>query len=192
MINVAVIYFSRYGHTEALAKSVAKGVGSVEGVTLHLLTAEEAQKNLDLLNMVDGMIFGSPTYMGSLSAGLKSFFETTSHLWMEQKWRNKIAAGFTNSGSQHGDKLCTLFQMTLFAMQHGMVWVGLDLLPGYNSSTGGPTDLNRLGCWLGVMSQSNVDQGPDAVPPESDHKTAEYLGKRVAEATKQWARGKTG
>jgi multimeric flavodoxin WrbA len=192
MVNIAVIYHSQYGHTAALARSIAKGVESVEDVKLHLLTADEAQKSLDLLNTVDGMIFGSPTYMGSLSAGLKAFMETTANLWTEQKWRNKIAAGFTNSGSQHGDKLCTLFQMTLFAMQHGMIWVGLDLKPGYNSSKGSPNDLNRIGSWLGAMSQSNVDQGADVVPPESDHKTAEYLGKRVAEVTKQWVGGKTG
>lgn len=192
MVNIAVIYYSKYGHTEVLARSVAKGVESAEGVKVHLLTAGEAQEKLDFLDTMDAMIFGSATYMGSLSSGMKAFFESTAGLWMQQKWRNKIAAGFTNSGGQHGDKLSTLFQMTLFAMQHGMIWVGLDLMPGYNSSKGGPGDLNRLGSWLGVMSQSNVDEGPDVVPPESDRKTGEHLGARVAEATKQWVRGLAG
>lgn len=48
---------------------------------------------------------------------------------MPQLWRNKIAAGFTNSGAMHGDKLHSLVTMALFAAQHGMIWVGLDLFP---------------------------------------------------------------
>ncbi len=52
------------------------------------------------------------------------------------KWRNKVAAGFTNSGAQNGDKLHSLISMALFAAQHGMLWVGLDLKPGNDSSRG--------------------------------------------------------
>ncbi len=55
---------------------------------MHLFTAAEAQANLEMLGTMDGFIFGSPTYMGSLSAGLKAFMEATSGLWAEQKWRN--------------------------------------------------------------------------------------------------------
>jgi NAD(P)H dehydrogenase (quinone) len=59
------------------------------------------------------MIFGSPTYMGSASAAFKAFMEATSQRWMEQRWAMKLAAGFTNSGSQNGDK-----QNTLDAVRH--------------------------------------------------------------------------
>lgn len=71
--------------------------------------------------------FGSPTYNGSISAKLKQFFEDANKpAWAELKWRNKIAAGFTNSGAHSGDKLNMLMSMALFAAQHAMVWVGLD------------------------------------------------------------------
>lgn len=66
------------------------------------------------------------------------------------------------------------------AMQHGMTWIGLDLLPGNNTSKGSVQDLNRLGSFMGAMAQSNVDMGPDQAPIESDRKTAEHLGRRVA------------
>lgn len=105
-------------------------------------------------------------------------------------WKNKIAGGFTNSGSQSGDKLNSLTDLAVFAMQHAMIWVGLDLLPGNNHSKGSVGDLNRLGAFLGAMAQSNVDEGPDLAPPTADRDTAEHYGRRVAEVAKIWARGR--
>ena len=81
--------------------------------------------------------------------------EATSKHWLELKWRDKIAGGFTNSASQSGDKLNTLTDLVIFAMQHGMIWVGLGMLPGNNHSKGSVEDLNCLGAFLGVMAQSN-------------------------------------
>jgi multimeric flavodoxin WrbA len=106
------------------------------------------------------------------------------------RWKDKIAAGFTNSGSQAGDKLATLMQIALFAAQHGMHWINLDLPPANNSSLGSKEELNRLGFWLGAAAQSNVDEGPDLAPPEADLATARHLGQRVAEATLQFVRGR--
>jgi hypothetical protein len=63
-------------------------------------------------------------------------------------------------------------------------------MPGNSSSTGGAGDLNRLGSWLGAMAQSNTDEGPDVTPPESDLKTAAYLGQRVAKIALQLAAGR--
>jgi multimeric flavodoxin WrbA len=79
--------------------------------------------------------------------------------------------------------------MALFAAQHGMHWVNLDLPPANNSTTGAEGDLNRLGFWLGAAAQSNVDEGPDTAPPESDLATARHLGRRVARVALQFARG---
>lgn len=181
MSHIAIVYHSGYGHTAAQAEAVQKGAAGVPGATVDLIKAEDAIKNLDQFDKADAIIFGAPTYMGSASAPFKAFMDATSHLWMKQKWKDKIAAGFTNSGSQSGDKLNTLIELFIFAMQHHMIWVGLGLLPGNNASTGSVDDLNRLGSFSGAMSQSNVDQGPDVAPPESDRRTAEHLGKRVAE-----------
>ena len=105
-------------------------------------------------------------------------------------WRDKIAAGFTNSGARAGDKLATLIQLALFAAQHGMHWVNLALPPANHSSTGSDQELNRLGFWLGAAAQSNTDQGPDLAPPEADLATARHLGRRVAETALQLAHGR--
>jgi multimeric flavodoxin WrbA len=132
------------------------------------------------------VIFGSPTYMGSASAAMKRFMEATSARWLEQKWADKLAAGFTNSGSQNGDKQNTLIEFATLAAQHGMVWINLNLLPGNNSSGGSVDDLNRLGGTLGAMAQSNVDEGPDVCPPQADLETARHLGRRVAGCALRW------
>ena len=194
MPSVCVVYHSGFGHTKVQAEHVAKGAEAVEGTEVHLLPVEGFPEPVDhkygpewdVLMQADAIVFGSPTYMGSVSAALKQFMERSSAAWYGAAWKNKIAAGFTNSASWSGDKLNSLTGMFIFAMQHQMVWVGLDLMPGYNSSQGSPEDLNRVGCFSGAMAQSNADDGPDVAPPEAARKTAEHLGKRVAEATARW------
>lgn len=103
--------------------------------------------------------------------------------WFEQQWKGKIAAGFTNSASQNGDKLTTLFQLSIFAMQMGLIWVGVSDLPGNNWSGGARTDLNRLGSWVGAMGQSNADE---EIPSIGDLDTAGRLGARVAVITRRF------
>src|SRR5216684_2294523 len=75
--------------------------------------------------------------------------------------------------------------LVTLAMQHGMVWVGLGLAPGFNHSKGSIEDLNRLGASIGAMGQSNADQGVEGTAA-SDFRTMEALGKRVAEAAVRW------
>jgi len=142
------------------------------------------------IDAADAVIFGTPTYMGGASSRFRAFAEFTSKKWYGQEWKDKIAAGFTNSASQSGDKLATLASLQVFAAQHGMLWVGLDLLPGNNSSKGSVEDLNRLGSFVGLMTQANADQSAEMAPPDADHRTAEHFGRRVAEATRRWVRGK--
>ncbi|MBP2199019.1 flavodoxin family protein [Pantoea cypripedii] len=181
---ISIVYDSGYGHTARVAQAVAAGVNEVDGAEVCLMPVAEGGIDWEKLEKSDAIIFGSPTYNGMVSARLKLFFEdSTKVAWVNLKWRNKIAAGFTNSGAQHGDKLNSLVSMMLFASQHGMVWVGLDLMPGNSSSTGSTSDLNRLGSWLGVMTQANTDEAPDIAPPVSDLLTAQYLGRRVANIT---------
>ncbi len=188
MSLIVIVYHSTYGHTEVQAKAVLQGVQRVDGVTGLLLHVTEVEKHWDDLNGADGIIFGCPTYMGSASADFKRFMEASSKLWAEQIWKDKLAAGFTNSGSQSGDKLNTLVQLAIFAAQHGMLWVSLGMLPGNNTSSGSLADMNRLGSYLGAMAQSNIDMGSDAVPPRSDRETAALLGQRVAEVCRRYDR----
>jgi multimeric flavodoxin WrbA len=188
--SIAVVYHSGYGHTEVIAEAVAEGARSVEGVTVSVVTAGEIETpdsaGLTQLDSADAMIFGAPTYMGSASAVFKTFMEATSTRWMEQKWADKLAAGFTNSGSMNGDKQNTLIEFFTFSMQHGMAWVGLGQMPGNNHSGGSESDTNRLGASIGCMSQANVDQGGDVAPPDADRETARLFGARVARAALRW------
>lgn len=173
---ISVVYDSGFGHTASLAASVAAGAQTISGAEAQLVAVSQAPIHWETLTASDAIIFGSPTYNGTVSARFKQFMEdSTRAAWIPQKWRNKLAAGFTNSGALHGDKLSTLVTMSLFAAQHGMLWVGLDLFPGKTAD-----ELNRVGSWLGAMAQSD-DAPPELTPIPSDLKTAEYLGKRVAE-----------
>jgi multimeric flavodoxin WrbA len=180
MARVAVVYHSGFGHTKALAESVARGAGAVPGAVVKLIPVAEAEAHEAELDAADAIIFGAPTYMGSLSADFAKFKDWTSKAWQKQAWKDKIAAGFTNSASWSGDKLNSLVQLVTLASQHGMIWVGLGLLPGNNHSRGSSEDLNRVGAFLGGMAQANADQGVEGIA-RSDFLTMEALGKRVAE-----------
>ncbi len=182
---IAVVYHSGYGHTQKQAEAVAEGAAKT-GAQVLLVPVSEAEARIAEINAADAIVFGAPTYMGSVSAPFKAFMDFSSSVWFTRGWKDKIAAGFTNSASQSGDKLNSLQQLSIFAMQHGMIWVGLDLLPGNNNSKGSVNDLNRLGSFLGAMAQSNNDEGPDQGPIRSDLETAKHLGQRVATLTAQF------
>lgn len=178
---VSIIYDSGYGHTEKQAEAVAEGVRRVSEAEARLIAVTNGEIPWEMLAASDAIIFGSPTYNGTVSARLKKFMEdSTRPAWMPQAWRNKIAAGFTNSGAQHGDKLNSLITMALFAAQHGMIWVGLDLFSGRSAD-----QPNRIGGWLGAMAQSD-DVSPEFSPIASDLETAAHLGQRVAEVAGQF------
>lgn len=190
-IRTCVVYHSGFGHTARQAEAVMRGMKDVDDVDASLVPVEDLadakSPAWETLDAADALVFGCPTYMGSTSAGLKAFMEATSGRWMERKWADKLAAGFTNSGSQNGDKQNTLIDIASFAAQHGMVWINLNLMPGNNNSGGSVADLNRLGAFLGAMAQSNVDEGPDKAPTAADLETAKKLGERVASCARRWA-----
>jgi NAD(P)H dehydrogenase (quinone) len=187
MKRVYVIHHSGFGHTKRQAEAVHRGAAAVDGVDAALWTTDEATERLDELDGADALIFGCPTYMGSLSAEMKKFFETAAGKWAVQAWKDKIAGGFTNSGSFSGDKLSTLSDLFYNAMQHGMIWVSLGMLPSQNDREAvktirgpGPDAHNRSGSFMGAMA-SSFECGPDVAPSKGDLETAELYGRRVAE-----------
>lgn len=185
MAKVAVVYHSGYGHTRKQAEAVAQGAGAE-------LIAIDAEGNLAesgwaALEAADAIIFGSPTYMGMASWQFKKFADASSKPWFSQKWKNKVAAGFTNSATMNGDKLSTLHYLFTLAMQHGMVWVSTGMMPA-NSKAAQRNDVNYVGSFCGAMMQTPSDATPDEVLP-GDIETARQFGQRVAEVARQFVAG---
>lgn len=196
MAKIAIVYHSNYGHTKLQAEAVRRGAGSVPGSEASLYTAEEATARLDELDGADAIVFGTATYMGNIAAGMKAFMEASVGKWFAAAWKDKIAGGFSNSASFSGDKLNTLQGLVVFAMQHGMIWVGTGMFPAasdpasLNSVAGpGPEVTNRAGSFIGPMAASFQVSPPDA-PPTGDLATAEAYGRRVAEITIQFGKGR--
>lgn len=168
MTNIVVVYHSGFGHTKLQAEAVAKGANA------DLMSTDAV--DFDKLEKADAIIFGSPTYMGTVSAEFKKFMDDSSKVWLQQKWVNKIAGGFTNSSSMSGDKQSTLIAMSVYAAQHGMIWVGAE----YDSEN------DRFGSGLGAMAQSENAPASESNPPKQDLIRAENYGKRIAQITEQF------
>ncbi|WP_424186335.1 flavodoxin family protein [Actinokineospora sp. G85] len=191
-VLVVVAFHSGHGHTARQAAAVAEGAGGTPGARAELVDVSEVDDaGWALLDAADAIVFGSPTHMGTRSAVFQAFAEATAGIWAQGRWRDKLAAGFTNSAGVNGDKLATLTSLVVFAAQHGMTWVPLGLPPGWLfTANGSPTDLNRLGGFLGALAQSPSDVGPEHAPPDSDLRTAAHLGGRVALAARRVAAGR--
>ena len=125
MSKVAIVYHSGFGHTQAIAEAVAKGAEGVANVRVSLIPVGEAEAREAELDSADAIIFGSPTYMGGVSADFAKFKDWTSKRWLTRAWQDKLAAGFTVSASWGGDKQNTLNQLLTLAAQHA--WCGLVL-----------------------------------------------------------------
>ena len=182
MADVVVVFHSGYGHTQRMAQAVAEGAGAQ-------LIAIDADGNLpaggwDRLKAADAIIFGSPTYMGSVSWQFKKFADASSRPWYAQEWKDKIAAGFTNSAGMNGDKFNVLVTLFTLAMQHGMVWVSQGLMPSQTRASR-RDDVNYLVSYAGAVAQSPSDAGADAMSA-GDLETARLFGQRVSEAAQRW------
>ena len=185
-MKIVIIYHSGYGHTKIVAEHIQKGASRVlEQVTL--LSTLEAQDNFEMLHQADTLIFGSPTYMGTISADFKKFMEATGIFWYSQKWKDKFAAGFTNSSTLNGDKLNTLQQLSLFASQHSMLWVSTGILPKFENDKQ-LEEPNGLASYLGLMTLS--DNSTKEVNQLKGLETAELFGERIAQITKQFKQSK--
>lgn len=178
MAKVVVVFHSGYGHAQRMAQSVASGAQGE-------LLAIDADGNLpeggwETLAAADAIVFGSPTYMGSVSWQFKKFADDSSKAWFVQKWKDKLFAGFTNSATMNGDKLSTLHYLFTLAMQHSGVWVGTGMMPS-NSKAATRNDVNYVGSFSGAMAQSPSDASPAEMLP-GDLETARQFGARVAAA----------
>ncbi|MEY4738209.1 MAG: hypothetical protein RL302_2528 [Pseudomonadota bacterium] len=176
MPNVVVVFHSGYGHTQRLAQSVAQGAGAS-------LIAIDADGNVpasawEALAAADAIIFGSPTYMGSVSWQFKKFADASSKPWYTQAWKDKIFGGFTASANMNGDKLSTLHYLMTLAMQHGGVWAGTGL--HHNTLKASQrSDINYLASSAGPMAQTPGDASADGMNA-GDLETGRLFGERIA------------
>jgi len=142
MIDILVLYYSRYGATAAMAQRIALGIESVSGCQARIRTVPPVSTvceataddipaegppyaTLDDLRECAGLALGSPTRFGNMAAPLKYFLDSTSSLWLSGALIGKPAAVFTSTSSLHGGQETTLLSMMLPLLHHGMLLLGL-------------------------------------------------------------------
>lgn len=185
-----MLYYSRYGATEALAREVCRGVDSVKGMAARLRTVppvsavSEATENeipddgppyvssSDLAEC-SGIVMGSPTRFGNMSSALKYFIDSTGADWMKGTLIGKPAGVFTSTSSLHGGSETTLLTMAIPLLHHGMLYVGLPYSEEELSTT-------TSGGSLYGATHVTWGKNPDLLSDE-EKVIAAKLGKRVAE-----------
>ncbi len=178
MSRVAIAFHSGYGHTQRIAEAVRDGAASLASTQARLIDVSHIDaQGWAALSAADAIVFGAPTYMGGPSAAFKAFADASSKIWFSQGWKDRVAGGFTCSLAMSGDKLSTLNYFFTLAMQHGMIWVGLGMLP--SAQAGDAASTNRIGSYTGVMAQAD-NVPPDLSPPQGDLDTAHAYGRRIA------------
>ncbi len=179
MSHIVIVFHSGYGHTAKVAQAIAETSGG-------MLLAIDPEGNLpaggwEQLAAARTIVFGSPTYMGSVSWQFKKFADASSKPWFIQAWKDKLAAGFTNSASMNGDKLSTLHYLFTLSQQHGMLWVGTGLMPS-NSKAATREDINYVASSSGLMTTTPSDASVDEMVA-GDLATARAFGERLKQIT---------
>jgi NAD(P)H dehydrogenase (quinone) len=185
MPNIIIVYHSGYGHTKKVAEAVQSGATDAGADVKLLCVADIDDDAWSQLETADAIVFGSPTYMGGPSADFKKFADASSRPWLAQKWKDKIAGGFTNSAHMNGDKFLTISYFVTLAMQHGMIWTGLGMMPA-NTKAATRNDLNYVGGFTGLLTESPADASPEEAPPAGDLETAKVYGARIAAVAARW------
>jgi NAD(P)H dehydrogenase (quinone) len=188
--DVLVLYYSRFGATEALAREICEGIDSVGGVCARLRTVPAVSTTIaaseepvpaegppyatrEDLRECAGLVMGSPTRFGNMAAALKYFIDGTASEWMSGALSGKPAAVFTSTSSLHGGQESTLLTMALPLIHHGMLFVGLP----YTEPALSPT---RSGGSPYGASHVSWNRDPDEIADE-ERELARALGRRVAE-----------
>jgi multimeric flavodoxin WrbA len=177
--RIVIVFHSGYGHTARVAEAVAAASGGK-------LLAIDAEGNLpaggwESIAAADTVVFGTPTYMGGPSWQFKKFADASSKPWFARAWKDKLAAGFTNSATMNGDKSSTLNYLFTLSQQHGMLWFGTALMPS-NAKAATRDDINYVGASSGLMTTTPSDASVDEMVP-GDLATARAFGERIADVT---------
>jgi NAD(P)H dehydrogenase (quinone) len=191
MTEILVLYYSRHGATAEVARHIARGVESVQGVTARLRTVPAVSTNTtatepavpptgapyatyDDLAQCDGLALGSPTRFGNMAAPLKYFLDGTSSLWLNGALDRKPAAVFTSTSSMHGGQESTLLTMMVPLLHHGMYLVGLPYTaPALNRTRTGGSPYGASHLAVQGAGQPKLS--------EDERELAQLLGRRLAE-----------
>jgi NAD(P)H dehydrogenase (quinone) len=200
-MRVLIVYHSIYGHVQAMAKAVQEGAQEVTGIDVALRRVQEfadyvqqiesekgyayqvyqsqasvPECRLDDLRDADGVIFGSPTRYGNMTAQMKKLIDSTAQLWLNGEMEGKPAGVFTSTGSTHGGQETTLLTMMVPLLHLGMLIVGVPY------SVPGMLHTEARG---GTPYGATTIAGPrgELQPTAGDITIARMLGKRVAETT---------
>jgi NAD(P)H dehydrogenase (quinone) len=201
-MKVLITYYSLYGHTYQLARAVEKGVASVAGIeavfrrvaefeAVEKATAESRHANqlrkeqgavpvcsIEDLREADGVVFGTPTRYGNMTAQMKQLIDSTGSLWLKGEMEGKPAGFFTSTASTHGGQETTLITMMIPLLHLGMVIVGLPYSAPAMIHTEG-----RGGTPYGATTIAGASN--ELAPKPEDLQQAEALGRRVAEITRK-------
>ncbi len=175
MSNIVIVFHSGYGHTAKVAQAVAETSG---GELLSIdANGDLPEGGWEKLNAAKMIVMGSPTYMGMVSWQFKKFADMSSKAWFQQLWKDKLAAGFTNSASMNGDKLSTVHYLFTLSQQHSMLWVGTGMMPA-NHKGANRDSINNMGCFSGLMTTTPSDASADEMVA-GDIATAKAFGERL-------------
>ena len=194
MAKILVLYYSSWGHMEAMAQAAAKGAASTGAdVTIKRVpelvpeeVAKAAHYKLDQdaaiaapleLADYDAVIFGVSTRFGMMASQLKNFLDQTGPLWAEGKLINKVASVMVSTAAQHGGAEMAIISTQAALQHHGMIIVPLSY--AYSDQVG--NDMIRGGSPYGMTTTSNSDGS--RMPSQQELEGAEFQGKRVAEIT---------
>lgn len=191
MIDILVLYYSRYGATRELALAIARGIDSVPGAQSRIRTVpavstvcEATQPDIPTdgppyaelrdLAECDGLALGSPTRFGNMAAALKYFLDGTSTDWLAGTLSGKPACVFTSTGSLHGGQESTLLSMMLPLLHHGMLMLGIPYTEPLLTTT------QSGGSPYGATHFARAGGHADAPLTEDERALAVVLGARLA------------
>lgn len=187
MTKVLVLYYSKRGNTQKMARLMARGIEAVEDCEAVLRTVDsdlpDAEKPNDLIvteqDMIecDGIIIGSPSYFGNMASPLKKFIDTTGNLWFSGAMEGKPAGVFCTASSLHGGQETTLMNMMVPILHFGMLVVGLPYSEKallHTQSGGSPYGATH---WADFESNRTIDK--------NEKQLCLAQGKRIAELAKK-------
>lgn len=199
MARVLVLYYSMYGHTEAMAHSVVDGARTVTGTEVvlkrvpELMTEEAAKKagakldqaapiaTVDELARYDAIIFGTPTRFGNMCAQMRNFLDQTGRQWLHGDLIGKVGSVFVSSATQHGGQETTITSFHTTLLHHGMIIVGVPYSCQEQMTTDEITGGSPYGA--GTIAGGDGKRQPSA----NELKIARFQGVHVAEVARNLA-----